>query len=148
MESNVSAQPASLVVDVKLTLMNAHRSHVTTVASAKIYLKAINANALQDTRASTVKKRNLIVATTLVQPEPCAKMNLELAITLVSVEADILASTAILQSIHAQQTEILVETELLVLRCSKEDSNAIAYQDGKDKLVKSTPMTAQRILAC
>jgi hypothetical protein len=146
--SNVSVQLVLLVVVVKPTLMNVLLNHVITMEFAKIFHKAINVSVLQDTQASTVKKKNPIVATTLAQPEQCAKTNQDSKITPASAEVDTLVMNATLQSIHAQQTEIHVEMVLRVLLFCKVGSSATACQDGKVKLVKSIQTIALKIPAC
>jgi hypothetical protein len=148
MESNVSAQLVLLAVVVKLILMNVHLNLVITMEFVKIFHKAINVSVLQDTQASIAKKKNPIVATTLAQPEQCARTNQDSKIIPASAEVDTLEINATLQSIHAQQTETHVEMVLHALLFYKAGSSATACQDGKVKLVKSIQMIALKIPAC
>jgi hypothetical protein len=66
----------SLVAGVRLTLTSVPRNLVTTMAAVLICLKGIVASVLQDTVASTAKKKNLIAAMTPALKEPCARTNL------------------------------------------------------------------------
>jgi hypothetical protein len=148
MESNVSVLLASLDVVARPTLTSAHLSLATTTEFAKICLKDTNASANQAIPVSTVKKKNLIAATTPAHLERCAKTSLELETSLVSAVADTLARTAMSPSIHAQPAEILAPMAHRVLLCFREDSSATACQDGREQLALSTLMIVLKILAC
>lgn len=102
----VSAQLDSLDAAVKSTLTSALLNPVTMVELVLICHKDTVVNALAVTRASIVKRKSAIAATTPVQREPCARMNPDTKTILVYVEADTLVPIAMLQLIPAQQTEI------------------------------------------
>lgn len=111
---NVSVQPVFRVVDVKSISMNVHHHHATMAEFVQIYHKATDANALLDIQEKIAKMKKAHAKLIHAQHEPCAKMKLDMAISLVFAEVDTLELIVMLLLILAQRTAIHVEMVHLV----------------------------------
>lgn len=141
---NASVQRVSPENAVKLILMNALPNHVSMGAHALIYHRVTDVNVHRATLESIARKSNLTAVTIPVQQEPCARTSRASITTLACVAAVTLALIVISLLIHVQQMVILAAMVPLVSLCNKEDSNANASLDGRDRFVRSIPMIVLR----